>query len=119
MLNSVVTGSMRWPGRTAGLRRGGDLHVHRLVARAFAAFSAFLFAIAARVSSLSLVRKSGRSAFSRSHSSFFDSSRGSAGDHVIAARRHGIEDPRRRFRRQSVDRQRETCNQREHDFTKV
>ena len=50
-----------------------------LLARAFAAFSAFLFAIAARVSSLSLVRKSGRSAFSRSHSSFFDSSRASAG----------------------------------------
>ena len=107
-LNSVVTGSMRWPGRTTGSGPIGA-SPDSSFARAALSRSASRFdgGFAARASSCSLMRKSGRSAFSRSHSSFFEYSRSSGGARCSAARRDRIEDPRRRFGREPVGGQRE------------
>ncbi len=95
MLNNVVTGSMRWPGRTTGSGPSGtspDISFAR-AALSRAAFSRFDGGFAARASSFSLMRKSGRSAFSRSHSPFFEYSRSSAGARCSARAATGSKIP--------------------------
>ena len=94
MLNNVVTGSMRWPGRTTGSGPSGASPDSSFARAALSrAASRFDGGFDARASSFSLMRKSGRSAFSRSHSPFFEYSRSSAGARCSARAATGSKIP--------------------------